>query len=124
TNGIGSGPIYYLLDPNNSSLSRTGNVQIADQVFTIRQLGVPCILSLSTNSVTHGAVGATNAITVNGAAGCPWTVYNTNSWIKFPNGTNYNGGGLLTYWVGANSKVLERTGTVTVAGQTFTIIQS
>ncbi len=123
TNGVGSAPLFYLLEPNNSGIARTGNVRIADQILTIRQLGLPCNFSLSANNLTHGSVGATNAITVNGPAGCPWTVYNTNSWITFPSGTNYSGGRSLTYWVSANSKFLDRTGTVTVAGQTFTVIQ-
>ena len=123
TNGIGSGDIYYLVDPNNSGLSRTGYVRIQDQVLTIRQLGLPCTLSLSTNTLTYGPVGATNAITINGAAGCPWTVYNTNNWITFPNGTNYSGGGALTYWVSANSLAVDRTAIMTVAGQTFTVNQ-
>ena len=123
TNGVGNSEIFYLLDPNNSALSRTGYVRIQDQVLTIRQLGLPCNLSLSTNSVTHSSGGATNTVTINGAAGCPWTVYNTNSWITFPNGTNYNGGGVLTYWVSANSLALDRTGTVMIAGHAFTVTQ-
>ncbi len=122
TNGFGDATLYYLV-AGNSGAARTALVQIAGQTLTIRQLGFPCTFALSAQNVTHSAAPITNSITVNTLAGCTWTVSNTNNWISFPSGTNYSGGGPLTYAITANPLALDRTGTVVVAGQVFTVNQ-
>ncbi len=57
-------------------------------------------------------------------SGCNWTVDNSNDWITLLSDPNGSGGERVNYAVAANPTALERTGVLTVAGETFTVTQS
>ncbi|MBF0606539.1 MAG: M6 family metalloprotease domain-containing protein [Magnetococcales bacterium] len=63
----------------------------------------------------------TVSVTVN--TGCPWTATSNNSWITITSGTSGSGNGTVAYTVSANTSASQRTGTMTIAGQTFTVTQ-
>jgi hypothetical protein len=86
---------------------------------------VPCTYTLSATSATAaqgGAVGATVNVTAN--PGCAWTaVSNSPGMITVASGTPGSGNGTVTYNVSANLSTF-RAGTMTIAGQTFTVSQN
>src|SRR5204863_8612311 len=62
------------------------------------------------------------SFTVTAGTGCSWTAASTYSWIH-PSGTGGSGPGTVNYSVDADTASGSRMGTITVAGQTFTITQ-
>jgi uncharacterized protein (TIGR03437 family) len=79
-------------------------------------------VSPATQSVA--AAGGTGSVTVTALAGCAWTAASNNSWITVTSGRSGVGGGTVSYSVAANNSSIPRTGTMTIAGQTFTITQA
>ena len=83
-----------------------------------------CAYSISPTSLTIGASGgAGNTIAVTAQAGCAYTAVSNNSFIGITSGASGNGNGTIIFTVAANSGAA-RTGTITVAGQTFTVNQA
>lgn len=88
----------------------------------------PCSYSLSQTSASVSASGGSGSVNVIGSpTGCigSWSASNNNSWISLTSGTNGTGAGpvTLSYSVVANSSYTSRTGSITLAGQSFTITQ-
>ncbi len=124
TNGTGNGSVTYAVTANPSTTDRTGGILIADQLFKLTQLGVPCTFSISPTNRVHGYGATTNTVSVtSSASSCPWTVVNTNSWITILSGTNGMGSGSVTYAAAANSSPNDRTGVVLIAEQSLTLTQ-
>ena len=67
-----------------------------------------------------GVLGAVNVTT---SAGCDWTATSNASFITVLPPASGSGAGSITYGVGTNNGADPRTGTLTVAGQTFTLTQ-
>ena len=121
TSGTGSYSNAYALLQNTNTTERTGNVVIAGQVLTIRQLGASCAISLSPTNRSHGHGATNNIIIVNTAPGCAWNVVNTNSWLTFPGLTNGAGSNQLAYFITANPSSAPRTAVITV-NEAFAVI--
>jgi uncharacterized repeat protein (TIGR01451 family) len=66
--------------------------------------------------------GGTGYVTVDRGANCSWTSMSNASWITITNSSNY-GYGYVNYNVAANPGA-PRMGTMTLAGQTFTVNQA
>lgn len=122
--GNGNGNVSYRVDANPSTSSRSGNITIAGRVFTVYQAGSSCNYSISPTSQTFGANGGSGSVNVNTGGGCSWAVSSNVSWIGITSGANGNGSGTFNYFVSSNTSTGSRTGTLNVAGQTFTVNQS
>ena len=95
---------------------RTGIVVISDPV--------PCTFTISPTSNSIPAAGASNQqINVTTQNGCAWTAQSNAGWLTVTGGATGSGSGTVTYSAVANSGA-QRTGTLTVAGQTFTVNQA
>ncbi len=81
-----------------------------------------CTFSISPTSVTVAAAGATGTVAVTAGSGCSWTAASNDAWITVTGGASGTGNGTVSYSVAANT-ASQRTGTVTIAGQTFTVTQ-
>jgi len=56
--------------------------------------------------------------------GCSWTAVSNNpEWIIITSGSSGIGNGRVNYEVAANTSTTSRTGTMTIAGETFTVTQ-
>jgi hypothetical protein len=55
---------------------------------------------------------------------CEWTAVSNNSSITITNGASGVGNGTVGYTVGVNTGTNVLSGTMTIAGQTFTITQA
>lgn len=122
--GTGNGGISYSVAAN-SGPARNGTMAIAGQTFTVTQDagGSSCNHSISPTNASFGAGGGSGSINVTAGAGCSWTASSNATWITVPPGSGGTGNGSISYSVSANTAG-PRSGTITVAGQTFTVNQN
>ena len=81
-----------------------------------------CSYSIAPTSQNFGVAGGGNTVTVTVINGCAWTAASNAAWITVTGGAAGNGNGTVNYTVAANIGAA-RTGTMTIAGQTFTVTQ-
>lgn len=82
-----------------------------------------CSYSLSPASALFPIVGGTSNITLTTEGACPWAATSNVPWVTITSGASGTGNGTVSYSVGTNTTALVRSGTVTIAGQTFTVNQ-
>jgi photosystem II stability/assembly factor-like uncharacterized protein len=82
-----------------------------------------CTAALTPTSASFGAPGGSGTVGVSCSAGCPWTAASNASWLAVTGGASGVGSGTVSYSVAANTGNA-RTGTLTIAGQTFTVYQA
>jgi hypothetical protein len=121
-NGMGNGTVGYSVQANTGA-SRSGTITIAGQTFTINQDGCSFTLSYTTNSFP--AEGSTGSVTVTAsAANCTWTAGSNSSWLSITSGSSGTGNGTVNYSVAANPNTTSRTGSLTIAGRSFSVTQA
>ena len=124
-NGAGSGTgTVQLSIAANTGPSRSGTVTAGGQTFTVTQ-GAGCTFTITPGNENVAAGGGNGNIAINGPAGCAWTATANADWLSItaPSPPAGNGPGTLTYAAAPNGGA-QRTGTLTVAGQTFTVTQA
>lgn len=82
-----------------------------------------CTYSINPVGQAFPTNGGTNTVNVNTQAGCAWSALSNNSWLTITAAGGGSGPGAVNYTVAANSGSA-RTGTLTVAGLTFTVTQA
>ena len=90
--------------------------------FTITA-GTGCTYSISPTSVSPAAGATTGTVSVTAGTGCAWTATSNAAWLTITSGASGSGNGSVGYSVGANTGAA-RSGTLTIAGQTFTVNQA
>jgi len=81
-------------------------------------------VSLSKTLVNVNAAGENGSVTVyDVGAECHWMATSNVSWITMPGGDSGTGNGTVNYTIEANPGP-GRTGTITIAGKTFTVNQA
>ena len=124
--GLGTGAVTYDVAPLTSINSRTGAITIAGQTLTVTQSGLTGAVTLSPSTDTapaNGATGKSVTVTAN-ATDFPWTATSNVPWLSITTGATGTGTAAVTYNVAASPSINSRTGVITVAGQTLTVIQS
>jgi hypothetical protein len=123
--GNGNGTVGYTVASNPNSATRTGTLTIAGQTFTVTQSGISCTFTLSSAGQSFNSTGGTGSVGVTTAAqDCAWSATSNDGWINVTSGASGTGNGSVGFSVGANPNSATRTGTITIAGQTFTITQT
>jgi len=85
---------------------------------------LPCSsYAIDPTSATYGDTGGSGSITVTTDDQCLWIAVSNVGWATVTSGSPGIGSGTVTYNVLANTSPDPRSGTLTVAGQTFTIHQ-
>lgn len=85
----------------------------------------PCLYVLSPTNAAFGGGGGSGAVgltTASSSSGCAWTAVSNDPWITVTNGAFGTGNGTVNYIVAPNTGP-PRSGTITIAGQTFTVTQ-
>ena len=103
-----------------------GDGQLGDGTTISRYSPVQaaCFYSISSTGASYSAEGGESSIGVTATSAiCAWTAVSNDGWITITGGASGSGNGTVTYTVAANSG-LARTGTMIIAGQTFTVNQS
>jgi hypothetical protein len=121
--GLGNGIINYSIQENFSTSPRTGAITINGVDFVINQRG-SCAYTISSNVSVPAASSAGNVTVTASNATCAWTAVSNASWITVTSGASSAGSGSVEYSVAANTTSSSRTGTMTIAGNTFTVTQS
>lgn len=85
----------------------------------------PCSsISLATTSESFTASGGIGSVNVSAEASCGWSASSNNpGFITIISGGNGAGSGTVSYSVAANSSTTNRAGTISIGGQTFTVVQ-
>ena len=86
--------------------------------------GGTCSYSISPSSASYAAAGGTGSVSVTAGAGCAWTAVSNATFITITSGSSGSGNGTVAYSVASNTGTTSRTGTMTIAGQTFTVTQA
>ena len=120
--GSGGGSVTYSVDANPAGVLRAGSIAVANQTFAITQAGVPCTYSLSPTHADLGSGFGGGTFSVTAPAGCAWQATSQASWIGTT--SSGTGSGSVIYSVPPNTAGTPRSGTIAVAGQSFTVSQA
>ncbi len=82
------------------------------------------LYKISPTSASIAADGGSGSVTVTAPSGCAWTAASNANWITITSGAPGAGNGTVQYSVAANTSTSSRTGTLTIASQTFTATQA
>ena len=127
SSGTGNGTVSYSVAANTSTSSRTGTITAGGQTHIVTQSGATttCSYSISPTTMAFSSSSNIGTITVTpSSSSCTWTASsNATSWLAVTAGSSGTGNGTVSYSVAANSSTASRTGTITVANNTFTITQ-
>jgi hypothetical protein len=82
-------------------------------------------VALVTSSQTfNSSVPVMGGVGVTAGPGVSWSAFSNAPWITITSGVTGSGGGAVNFSVTANTSADPRTGTITIAGQTFTVTQA
>ncbi len=127
--GNGNGTVMFSVAANTGA-ARTGTLTVATRTYTVSQDAAPppppppCSFQIAPTSQSIPAAGVTGAsVTVTTTAACNWTAVSNDSWLSITTGASGMGSGTVTFDAEANTGGADRTGTLTIAGQTFTVAE-
>jgi hypothetical protein len=120
--GAGNGVVQLAIEANTGPV-RTGTATIAGRTVTVNQ-DSGCTFAVAPSSQDVAQAGGSGAVTVTANAGCAWTASSNAPWITVNAGATGSGGGSVQFGVAANTTGALRSGTVTIAGQVFTVNQA
>src|SRR6185295_12021848 len=87
--------------------------------------GTPtCTFNIAPTAQAFSGAGGTATVNVTTPSNCQWTATSNSSFITVNSGANGTGNGVVGFTVAANPTSSPRTGTLTIAGQTFTVSQA
>jgi hypothetical protein len=121
-NANGNGTVGYTVAANTGA-ARTGTINAQGQTFTINQES-GCTYLPSKTSESFGAAASGGTFTISANGGCAWSAVSNNDWITVNLGASWSGSGTVGFTLAANLSGTARTGTISVGGNTFTVIQT
>jgi hypothetical protein len=107
----------------SASYERSATFLASSSSVTVNVSAV-CTYSLTSNSVSVGPGGASATVGVLAPGGCAWTASSNAAWLTIDSGSSGSGDGTVGYSFAANPGSTGRSGTLTIAGQTFTVTQA
>jgi hypothetical protein len=127
--GTGNGSVGFSVAAN-AGAERTGTLTVAGQTFTVTQAAAapppppppPCAYSIAPNSQNFLVIGGAGTVMVTTTAACAWTASSGAAWVTITAGVSGTGNGIVAFAVVVNIGG-QRTGTLTIAGQSFTVTQ-
>src|SRR4051794_1193831 len=127
TKGSGDSTVTFTVAANNGP-DRSGTLTVAGRTLTITQSATPpppCTFTIAPGSANLGAEGGAATVTVTASApSCNWSASTNAPWLTLANGSSGTGNGTVAVSAAANPDTAARSGTVTIAGQTFTVNQA
>lgn len=96
-----------------------------DQIYLAQATINPdsCSYSLSSASGFFSMSGGAGSVNLATGAGCDWTAASDTSWITLTSGADGTGSDAVTFEVRENFTSSARSGTLTIAGLTYTVVQ-
>ena len=131
--GTGSGYLLLNIAGNSITSNRSGTISVAGQTLTVTQAASGgCLYQLGTQQALVSAAASNGSVGLNaiGYSGCgtgnftSWQAMSQASWLQVTSGSPGNGGsGTVGYSIGQNTLTTARTGTILIAGLTYTVTQ-
>jgi len=122
--GSGNGTVFFSAAANSQAFSRQGVIAVGGQSFTVNQAAATCSYSITPTTQSVVAAGGTGSSAVTSAAGCNWTAQSNAAWITITSGSSGNGNGNVAFTVAPSTSSSQRSGTLSIAGRTFTVTQA
>jgi hypothetical protein len=123
--GSGNGTVAFTVQANVDGAARSGTISVAGRTHTVTQNSSgTCAYSINPLSDTYGLSGGTGNIAITTSATCKWTASSNVTWVSIISGSSGLGSGSLLYTVTPNNTGSTRSGTLNVAGFTFTVTQN
>jgi hypothetical protein len=123
--GSGNGTVAFTIAPNPTvGVARTGALTIAGQTFTVSQAAVACTYTIAPAGQSIAGEGGNGSTIVTAAATCAWTAVANVPWITIVSGGSGTGNGAVAFTIAPNPGPGARSGTLTVAGQIYTVAQA
>lgn len=126
--GSGAGSVTFDVAANTGA-PRTGTLTIAGGTFIVTQAAAAapapavCTYSIDPTELLISEKGGPVSVTVTAGANCAWTATSNESWLTVTQGAAGSGNGMVVFEVDSTGGK-KRIGTLTIAGQTFTVTQS
>ncbi len=117
-----AGPVTFYAAGNEANGDGTNN---GDQIY-LAQAAVPvstCSYSLSSAAGFFAMTGGPGSVNVISPSGCNWTAASNDNWITLTSSDTGSGNDTVGFEVRENFTASARTGTLTIAGATFTVVQ-
>ncbi len=121
SSGTAGYPVGYTVSANNGVETRIGYVYVSGYVHTITQAGLGA--TLGSYSADFETAGGTGSVTVNAPSGKTWHAKSNVDWITVST-TSGTGTRSLNFTVARYDEVSTRSGTLTIADNTFTVNQA
>ena len=119
--GSGNGTVNFSVAAN-AGTARTGTITVGGQTFTVNQSS-GCAYAINPSNKSSVANGEQGSASVTTANGCAWVASSNAAWLTITSGSSGTGNGTVNFTVAANDGTA-RAGTLTIAGQTFTVNQA
>ncbi|MEO1415059.1 MAG: T9SS type A sorting domain-containing protein [Bacteroidota bacterium] len=126
SSGNGNGAVSYTASANSGSSNRTAVISVAGKTHTVTQPGQSCQYTVSPLAYTFpNAQVGNNSFSVSAGSGCNWQAQVTSggSWLTITSGSSGSGNGTVTYTASTNPGSSNRSGSISIGGQTHTITQ-
>lgn len=125
-NGNGDGTVKFSVAPNSTGALRESELVVAGQKVSIAQFAAGCQYKIDdglTGRREFGSAGGDSWVFVLTPDTCYWSVVSRSSFVTVLSDEVQSGSVYITYAVAPNPGQADRTGTLIIAGQTFTINQ-
>jgi hypothetical protein len=122
--GSGNGTVTFSATANTATSQRSGTLTVAGQAVTVTQNGAACTFGVSPTSRSFTAAGGASTTAVTAGTGCAWTATSAVAWLTITGGATGSGNGTVTFSASTNASASQRSGSLTVAGQTVSVTQS
>ena len=121
SSGTAGFPVAYKVAANNNVETRIGYVYVSGYTHTITQAGLGA--TLGSYSADFETAGGTGSVTVNAPSGKTWHAKSNVDWITVQSSSG-TGTRSLSFTVSRYDEVSTRSGTLTIADNTFTVHQT
>jgi hypothetical protein len=118
----GTAKVNYAVAANSGSTPRTAVISVNGQNYSIDEPGFSCSYSIGPTSASPSDLGGTFSTSVSAPVGCSWTAVSNVTWVTITSGASGSGGKVVVLNIAPNSGAA-RSGSATIAGQTFSINQ-
>jgi hypothetical protein len=122
--GQGDGTVGFAAAANAQVVERRGTVVVNGVRVEITQGPAPCVFTLDRLERSVAASGGRIEVAVAAQNGCNWTAVSQAPWLTVVAGATGQGTGVVAVVVESNETPDRRTGTLTIAGQTYTVEQA
>jgi|GEM_PF-3078660 len=120
--GTGIGAVSYAVEANPGTGPRTGVITIEDSSFTLTQAG-SCGFTLSpATAQSFTFLGGSRSVGITSSSACQWAATSSASFVSF-NPSAGSGQGNIELLVAPNPDSFRRTATISIGGQSLTVLQ-